>query len=653
MTLKDIFVDAGVQRVHIIDDAYDTKPMVGIGADASQTFIDALDDTSFDRLCLALEMGGVEDSAVVQALADPEIAGKLFDKRDDFGPPAEALFADYLVERAAKLDQVAPLVDFLKSHGLECQTFGADYSVTGSEEPQLVFIDLKLRDEGPLSVSDAVGAFRKLLQTHQQCQPFVFLMSSLSTALPERRDEFRQSANIFASQFEALEKKHFKDVNELEAVFSQYARVLPQLRELHQHVDAVGFAIANASKNVQAILRSLDLADYFVLHRNTVSIEKVGLGTYISDLLLEYLVHEVESTPQIWSYAKGLDAWALENIPRSRFNLSLAAGRIYSGNLLHAEARLDGELERGLGPANGYFYMGDIFFLAKELNEAQPTRALVIATPACDLVRPAELRERTIFLCEGTVKSVTTATVPAGKDGLAAVVMPHPKDPERQLLIKWDKKKLHTWHTDEMDSFASAEGCHWVRAGRLRPLYAIQLQHAITADLSRIGVQRPPNVLVPHGMEAFVRGDTKWIQLDVDERTEPTAAALADSEDGKKTLFIIADPSVRRVRRKLTSWVEKNPTLLAIPLLKKLSEAPQFDQKLMYLAHDIPQKTEDGKLGDIAGYPMLGVDGFSDVEGLGVALVRPGKPSPYVGLTGGQAISDNQRASLVLKLVKI
>jgi len=653
MTLQEIFADVGVQRVHIIDDAYDIRPQVGIGADVSQVFVDALDDTSFDRLCLALEMCGAEDSTVVQALADPEKAGRLFDRREDFGPPGEALFADYLIERAAKLHQVTPLVDFLKSHGLECQTFGADYSVTGSEEPQLVFIDLKLKDEGPLTVSDAVGVFRKLMQTHSQCQPFVFLMSSLATALPERRDEFRQSANIFASQFEALEKKHFKDENELKSIFSQYARVLPQLRELHQHVDAVGLAITNASKNVQTILRSLDLADYFVLHRNTVSIEKVGLGTYISDLLLEYLVHEVEGTPQIWSYAKGLDAWALENIPRSRFNLSLAAGKIYSGNLLHADARLDGELERGLGPANGYFYMGDIFFLAKELNESRPSKALVIATPACDLVRPSELRKRTIFLCEGTVKIVSTATVPAGKDGLAAVVMPHPKNSKQRLLINWDKKKLHTWHTDEMDSFASAEECHWVRAGRLRPLYAIQLQHAITADLSRIGVQRPPNVLVPHGIEAFVKGDTKWIQLDVDERDEPTAAALADSEDGKKTLFIIADPSVRRVRRKLISWVEKNPTLLAVPLLKKLSEAHQFDQKLMYLAHDVPQKAEDGKLGDIAGYPMRGVDGFSEAEGLGVALVRPGKPSPYVGLTGGQTIADDQRASLVLKLVKI
>lgn len=652
MTLQKIFVDAGVQCVHIIDDAYDAKPLVGINAAAAQTFIDALDGESFDKVCTALGFAEAEDSVLVQVLADPDVAGKLFELRNEFGAPADALFSDYLAQRATKLGQVAPLVEYLRSQGLDCQTFGADYSLDDSGEPQLVFIDLKLREDGPLSVTDAVAVFRKLVQTHQQCRPFVFLMSSLATALPERRDEFRRSANIFASQFEALEKNQIKDLNELEAIFSHYARVLPQLRELHQHVDSVGFAFSVASKKVEEVLRSLDLADYFVLHRNTVSIEKVGLGTYISDLLLEYLVHEVESAPQIWSYVKGLDAWTLENIPRSRFDLSLAAGTIYSGNLLHAQERLDGELERNLGPANGYFYMGDIFFLAKELNETQPKKALVIATPACDLVRPSELRERTIFLCEGSVKIVTTATVPAGKDGIAAVVMPHPKDAGKQLLIKWDKKKLHTWHTDEMDSFAS-EACHWVRAGRLRPLYAIQLQHAITADLSRIGVQRVPNVLVPHGIEAFVRGETHWIQLDVDERNEPTAAALADSEDGKKTLFIVADPSVRRVRRKLTAWIKNNPTLSAIPLLTKLVAAPQFDQRLMYLEHDVPAKSVDGTPDDIAGYPMRGVDVFPGDEGLAVALVRPSKPSPYMSLTGGQAIAENQRASLVLKLVKV
>lgn len=652
MSLAEIFTHAGVQRAHIIDDAYDIEPIVGANAGTAQAFVDALEEADFDRLCELLGMAEAADSVVVEALGDADVLAKVFDARDLFAPHSDLLFGDYLLQKKAKLAQVAPLVSFLEQHGIVCQTFGSDYPVAESEEPQLVFIDLRLREDGPVQVNDAVAAFNKLKLAHGQCRPFVFLMSSLQAALQDRREEFRSQASLFTSQFEALEKNWFNDPIELEAILAQYVRVLPQLRELHQHVEGVGLAVQTAARRVQEVLRTLDLADYFVLHRNTVSIEKVGLGTYISDLLLEYLVHEVENTQQMWDFAKGLDDWKLENLPRSRFGLTPAAGTIYSGNLLHAKVRLERELERKLGPTEGYFYLGDIFFLAKELNEAQPKIALVIATPACDLVRPTELKKRTIFLCEGSVKAVTAASVPAGVDGLAAVVMPHPKQTGKQLLIKWNKKKLHTWHREQMEEFAG-ENCHWVRAGRLRPLYAIQLQHAITADLSRIGVQRAPNVLVPHGIEVFVKGERAWVQLDVDERTEPSAAALADSEDGKKTVFIVSDPTVRRIRRKLEVWLGRNPNAPATLLLTKAVEAGDFDQRLMYLDHAVPQIAEEGKTLDISGYPMSGAEGFTAEEWNAVAYVRPGSPSPYVSISGGQTISDQQNAALAVKFVKI
>jgi hypothetical protein len=302
----------------------------------------------------------------------------------------------------------------------------------------------------------------------------------------------------------------------------------------------------------------------------------------------------------------------------------------------------------------GYFYLGDIFFEAKELNEAKPTRALAIATPACDLVRPEKLKERTIFLCEGRIKTATKASVPALIDGVATVVMPHPTVADTQLLIEWNKKRLHTWHAADMDKFANPQDCHWVRVARLRPLYAVQLQHSITADLGRIGVQRAPNVLIPHGVEVLIRGDEKWISLDSEDRGEATAAALADNGERKKqTVFILADASVRRIRRKLVNWLDKNSQAQAAPVLKKLLARPDFDQRLMYLAHQVPQEAPEGQSIDITGYPLHAVDGLNEAEARAIAFVRPTPSSLYLSVGGGREVNEFQCASLVVKFIMV
>ena len=654
MNLQEILAQVGVKQAHIIDDAYDKAPCIPLDAGMVQNFVDALAPKDLERLYPLLGLPVDQGDVLVETLTDPENLNKLFESRENFAPHADILFGEYLGDREAKRKQLEPLVKFLEQHGVVCQTFGADYVVEGSQEPQLVFIDLRLRENGNVTVDDAVGVYKKLQRTHQLCKPFVFLMSTQTNNLAERRDEFREGAELFASQFESLAKSLFDDAQELGAILARYLRVLPRLRQLHEHIQGLGHALQTAARKVQSSVRALDLADYFVLHQNTVSIEKVGLGTYISDLLLDYVVNEVEGTQSVWDFAKDLDEWQLGDLPRSRFALTPAAAKIYSGNVLHSQVRLERELERGLGPVDGYFYLGDVFFLAKELNEAKPTTAFVIATPACDLVRREELKKRTIFLCEGKVKTITAATVPAGEDGLAAVVMPHPRDASKQLLINWNKKRLHTWHAEDMAQFANPEGCHWVRVARLRPLYAIQLQHAITADLGRIGVQRAPNVLVPHGVEVAVRGDDRWIQLDDEDRDEATAAALSDSGDREKqTVFVVADVIVRRIRRKLQAWLAKNPPAAVATVLNKLLALEDFDQRIMYLAHQVPKDAPEGQSIDITGYPFRGVEGLDDGEQHGIAFVRSATPSLYSKVGGGQTVTEQQRACLVVKFLKI
>ncbi|ALN60830.1 hypothetical protein GLE_5489 [Lysobacter enzymogenes] len=646
MTLDVIFATAGVTHAHLIDDAYDQAP-VDINTDEEiERFLNALDDDQFDAVAQLLKIDAAEDT-LRAALSDLKHVRRLFRARAQFKPASDHLFAVYVRERQDRRARLKPLVDRLKASGVTCYTYGTDAPKTNREAPQLLFIDLQLKTRGGLTVEDALTEYRRISERYPDARPFVFLASTLAAALDNNKEAFRAGAKLFISQFEALDKTRIKDEDELEAILGAYAKALPRLREMHIAIDEVSSAVKYAGERLAETLLSLDLVDYFVLHANTVAIEKSKLGTYVSEILMEYLTHEVEASSGFWNFAAALDSWTLHDIPRSRFGFTRPARKIYSGNMLHAKNRLLSEVDRKLAPEHGYFALGDIFFSTKELAAGQVKQALAVITPACDLARPEELQQRTILLSEGRVSKAKEFSLPTADHGVAAVVIDHPTQVNQQLLIQWDRKRLRTWDKADISNFADDEKREWLRVGRLRPLYAVQLQHSITADLSRIGVQRTPSLLVPHGLTAFVRDGKVWRSLDATDMNDPNAAALSVTEDKKKkTAFIVSDPSARRIFKELRDWVTKHPLSATFNELEQLLKTPDVLQRLLY----VEQKPNDKDMYDKVCYP------FADTalpNPQCVAFVRPNSESSYDSVSGGTAQADGQNASVLFKFRKV
>lgn len=657
MTLATVFASAGVKCAHIIDDAFDSEPTLPATAAQAQAFVDQIDAESFDKVAKLIGIEDAKEDDLVAAFQDVDLFKDLFNKRKDLEKVLAPLFDAFLTDQEGKRQQVQPLLDLLKKYDIDCRPFGARYMIDPSTpEPQLVFIDLKLR-EGQVSASDAVKVYEKLVATHSACKPFVFLMSSIPLALDANRVAFRAAAKLFESQFETIEKKVFTDEGDLSGLLARNTKVLPQLNVLHTQIEAFETAVSRAAVEVLATLRAIDLADYFALFHNTTSVEEIGLGTYVTELLLEYFAHEIEAGPEVWDFAASLDALRLEDLPRSRFGLHFAAGKLYSANLLHAGRRLTSESDRGLDPAKGHFFLGDIFLEAKEFNEASPTKAYTIITPACDLARLDALAKRSILLCEGRIETVKPGTIPTNTDGLPAVVMQHPNNAEQQILITWNKKKLHVWDKAEMEKFQKSEHCHYIRVARLRPLYALQLQRVITADLSRVGTQRPPSLLVPHGVRCFISNGQQWQELDGENSKQLEAAALSDSKrpNAKKeeelwTTFVLSDPVVERVRRKVIEWLQQNEGASTQGVLKKTVALEEFVQRLMYFNQNLPADADGGEV-DRAAYPFQACQSLTDdSEKSAVAIVRPKVKSPYSGLANNQAVKKQQKAVLVFLL---
>lgn len=646
MNLAQAFKDAGVTHAHIVDDGFDKGPSSPPADAEIGTFIQRLSQAQAEDLAVLLKVDANEDD-LVDAIS--EIAGTrtLFRFRRRFLPASDHLFGTYIREQLDRKRKVRPLIKRLRQCGVVCRAYGPDVTRLPKEAPQLIFIDLQLRNRSQFSVDDAIAAYRRIVKNPDAGKPFVFLFSTLKGLLDTHKEDFRSQASIFASQFEALPKARLADADELDHILGSYAKALPRLREMHGAIDHVISAVTAAGQGIARTLLSLDLVDYFVLHANTISVEKTRLGTYVSEIMMEYLVHEVEKAPGFWDFAKTLDSWTLHDIPRARFGVAKPAREIYSGNMLHARARLISESERQLSPAQGHFALGDIFFNAEEIKAGGPKKALVVISPACDLARPEDLRERTLMLCEGKVSNAKAYNLPSSDNGTSAVIIPHPSGGKKDLLIEWNKKKIHSWHKEQIDSF-SAPSPSWSLQARLRPLYALQLQHSIASDLGRIGVQRTPSVLTPHGLLVFVRDGKVWHSLDVSQASDGTAAALSVADGKKKkTAFIVTDTTAFRVYGALKGWLHSHKRSSTHGELTELSQFNGVLQKILY-AEQLQNSKGDY---DNAWYPLHGEEGLKNPRCL--AFIRPNANSAYDQVKDGVNATDDQNASLLFKFNRL
>lgn len=644
MTLAEVLKNAGVTTVYVVDDAYDQNPPP-ITADFAQAFVETLENNQLDDVCKRLRIAAENelDAALITALQDAETTNAMFAIRGDYAGGA-ALFEDFVTGQEGRRAQLNPLVDLLRSHGIEPLTFGQMDTFTNAPAPELIFIDLRMLNEQHVDVLQAVDVYKKVQAVHRDCIPFVFLMSSEGMTLRAQRDDFRDQARLLRSQFESVEKIDFKPDSDFESRLNAYIAALPLIRDMHQAVTHFSSAVSTAGDRLKATLLSLDLADYFLLHANTAQIDGTSVGVYLSELLLDYLSHEVERVPDFWCFAKTLNALQMRSALRMRCEMSPATWLIYSGTVLHAKERLNADRELGRGPSNGYFYLGDIFFLAKELNEALPRLALVVITPACDLARPDQLANRTILLCEGKVteRKVDAAPRPG------ATVIPHPGDENRQLQIEWNHKKLRTWTTEEVDKFKS-EDCSFVSAGRLRPLHALLLQHAVTADLGRIGVARTPSMCFPLGLRAFVRSDGHWRLIDQENAAKAVAAYSEVVSGNCETLsMVVSDPAIRAVLAALRKWIPDQTRADATGPKRLLEIGGEFSN-LMYVEKKYNKNAKD-KLD--RERVLAQVAEFADAPEL-LIYVLPKSLTIYNDVADSNECKPEQKAAVVLKFVAL
>ncbi|WP_127168556.1 hypothetical protein [Xanthomonas sp. BRIP62415] len=660
MNLIDSFHNAGITHAIIVDDAYDEVPSTPLTRDQAQEVINGIGE-KFDQLLRELRArvrvddaegwDELDDEAFITAcLVTLDGTGALYRGKKDF-PGAETVFKTYDDQKASRRQEVDKLESKLVKANLTVQRYGAIESIDDSHPPHLLFLDLQMQDTagGRVDTAAAISAYTRLHKKHEG-NPFVFLMSTLSGALPSSAEAFRYAAGIFHSQFESIDKAIFSQDQMFEDLLTSYAVAYLHLGRMRASIDNVVSAINASADSLKQSLLDLDIADYRILQSNTAGIEKMPLGVYVTELSLEYLSYLIESDPRLWNFAAEVDAWRRENIPRSRFALRPSVRDVYMGNVIHAPSRLEQESKLKRGPKDGYFYLGDVFFRTEDcIKGREPRSALIIATPACDLARPDTLKtDRTILLCQGRVtKTKAKEPIPTARSGLPMTLLCHPADSSMKLHIEWNIKKLETWDAAIINRFARGTAV-WTRVGRLRPLYALQVQHAITADLSRVGTQRPPSEPVPHGVELLVRTSGKWKSIDAVDASSPLAAAVYRSEDQSRYSFVLSDPTLTRIRQVIASY-KVSPDKSVATAAAWLSGLKQLDRKLIYADFDF----SGSKGATRQAYP-LSLTKRKLKHQQCIAYVDKRIKCPYTGITGGAAeVAGDQQAIFAIRFVAL
>ena len=473
--LRLLLSQAGVRTAVVIDDVFDAVPRP-----------DELDDLDWPVFFDDLRTDGTNllaDLYPAYRETSPEVLKSsqqfitvLWENRDKLpNDVGDTLFKDYASTTAADRSHLDTLVATLEDLGLECKTVGRDVPDV-LESADLIIVDLFLGfRQVDRDIETAIRWVKELVKGRAQSPPLVVLMSR-STRLDEKRDAFRDTAGLLGSMFRVVRKADLADRGRVETVLRRLADHYKDATRLAGFVHAWDAGLDQARVRFIRVLRRLDLSDIAQIRALLLEFEGQKLSEYLLDVADRVLQHEIEGDSDMISSAMKLNEIDVERYPPPHLTGSPDLQElVHRMVFLHSERlRLSGNARDDLG-----LQFGDVLRWTNE-NLGGDEVSLVV-TPACDLVRGVVKR---VMLLWGTLFGLAPKDWSYRETPVRTPIVVLPNG-ERKW-IKWDAKDVRTLSWDELDSLF-AEPARLLRIGRLREIYAIEIQQKMIAVMGRIG----------------------------------------------------------------------------------------------------------------------------------------------------------------------
>lgn len=599
----------GVVRILIIDDAFDDPSVDTVGTDAIQEFLGEIDGNP----AAAEELRNLELAADSLEVVDDQYLTQLWQAFETLTVARRAcevhLFRDLIDKRA----EVEPLVDLLRRElGREVVCVGSN-PVLEDTSAKIIFLDYFLGAKTDKEAVETSQSFAEEIHSRYKEEnkerPLIILMSS-RVEVEAEKERFREETGLLGGMFEFILKAELSDRKKLFLRLAALVKALPFGYEVQHFVDAISAGLQTASVEFLKAVRSLGISDYTQIQLLSLKEDGTPLGDYMLWLYSSYLGHLLfEKDAAVRGRQKALNRLLFDSVSPTDTIPSSYLGTIYHSALFassdevapHPQAP-DGFAVR---PHLLQLGLGDLF-----LDESSGAVWTVLNCD-CDLAEsPAGERkldrEQSVVLLPGKLMRLTENT------GATAL---------RTELFSWSGHLYRiVWFPKRVEAVAHYGVQNWMesrkcsRVARLRPQFALQLQRAFAADLTRVGLPVAPpisqrvavqlgapvsdggTIIVSIPDVACVTHDRKRTRLIL---TVPGAVALKEAvekspaaiEQYQQSLDV-EDPKTRSRSSKCDVWKRDLAVFLQ-----------QFDR--WYAEQGIFDMPRDGELKRVGEHPLM------------------------------------------------
>lgn len=484
MSIGQILVDAGVASILIIDDGYDEVPHPNDMVGAPELFADFFDDLGEeDEQSLSKIFSEFDPADPQRWERDSEFIAWLWENKDAFRQDlTEPLFRDYSDNLSGDRRYLDELEGLLANDNLEIRKNGRNFAEAAADVDLIIidrFLGAAQRPEDENASTDELLA---VLEARRENPPLIILMSRRASS-PTATEEFRNKSEMFASGFRFLDKRRMSLPGELEYLMGDLSRQRKPYIALSKFAFAWEQGIKKSSSETIRHFRQLDAEDWAQVHDLLLKEEKQSLGSYILELADKLLLHELESNEDLLRQANALTGLSRDEFPPSTATTQKDTfGIIERTQFIHKN-------RRSQPPSDLYPVMfGDIIMQVSDVapDDGNPflsssVDALLVVTPACDLMRESGAKK--VTLLAGRFKPIKINTYNPFLDGIRTPVFTYR---DTRVSIDWDKNHIESYSVEELSSLLDGDSKNWEIAGTLRDTEATVIQQAWTGHMSRV-----------------------------------------------------------------------------------------------------------------------------------------------------------------------
>lgn len=591
--LAALLAKRGVGRVGIIDDAYDTIDHVVVQPEEAEDLWASIEHQDEARE----ELERIGGDTAEPGLITGKLVAAFLSRREEYpalgGLWDTSMLGVRLYERTKLLDRFTAHLE--QDLALDVRKLGRQAQLS-DPTIKLYFLDWYLgedRDADPVQ-----AAVEKAMQIYALCpeneqKPLIVLMSSRPGVVDEAED-FRKRSGLLGGMFYTLPKQELADPVTLEIHLHMYARSLPAGHQVQRFVEAIREKVVTVGHQFADDINELTLSDYAFIQRLSLQEDGHPLGDYILWLFGAYFGHLLFGRA-LRDERADLDSMRFEQALPSHDVPSVRLAQVYQCALFDMDVGPLSQHPRGRSTATHepvtepWLNLGDLFLCEGDVISApgavkgvedpvpsDPVATTVLANAAPGETSPSETPPDLFMVINNQCDlSFTPDDDRAIEPDRAILLLPGTLQPlgdslksaralRTELFTRGGDSFRIIWDTKKVRSVPYAAFMRWIDEqrlhlrARLRLPFALEVQRAFAADLTRIGMPVPPPIYQPLTVELL----------------EPQGGSLVRVDGGQQRRAFVV------LTRKGSQCV------LTLPLITAVRKALEAQRQVMQLENE-------------------------------------------------------------------